>query len=267
MITRLRHGVSAAAITLLCVLAFAFPAFAVNMAGGLDEADSTAIEGWAIDEENPDKSAQVVLCIYTDGATTAKELARVTADQYRTDLDKLYGNGNHAFSYPVDWNSIEGSSFIIQAYVIPEGEQPQLLGSREYKKAVPVPAAYAVKAEGPSGTSATAAGDAVKNLSAKADAGTKGTYLGKFTTTAYCTCGRCSSAGTGLTYSETVPKANHTISADLSVFPIGTKLMIGDTIYTVEDTGVSGNRLDIYFSTHQSALNYGRKTVDVYSVE
>lgn len=45
--------------------------------------------------------------------------------------------------------------------------------------------------------------------------------------------------------------------------------MIGDTIYTVEDIGtnVVDNKLDIFFDTHQQALNYGLKTVDVYAVE
>lgn len=99
--------------------------------------------------------------------------------------------------------------------------------------------------------------------------GTKGKYLGEFSTTAYCNCSTCCTGGFTLTYAGTVPKANHTISADISRYPIGTKLMIGDIIYTVEDIGsnVSGNCLDIYFDTHQQALDYGRKTVDVYAVE
>ena len=78
-----------------------------------------------------------------------------------------------------------------------------------------------------------------------------------------------SPGGHKLTYSGTVPTANHTISADINRFPIGTQLMIGDTIYTVEDIGtnVVDNKLDIFFDTHQQALNYGLKTVDVYAVE
>lgn len=102
-----------------------------------------------------------------------------------------------------------------------------------------------------------------------AESGTRGSYLGKFDTTAYCSCQSCCSGGFALTYSGTVPKAKHTISADITRFPIGTRLMIGDTIYTVEDIGSSvyDNRLDIYFDTHQEALDYGRQTVDVYAVE
>lgn len=42
--------------------------------------------------------------------------------------------------------------------------------------------------------------------------------------------------------------------------------MIDGVVYTVEDMGhgVDGNWLDIYFDTHEEALNYGLKTVDVY---
>lgn len=93
-----------------------------------------------------------------------------------------------------------------------------------------------------------------------------GESLGVFNTTAYCHCPRCS--GNGLTYSGSVPTPNHTLSADLSVFPLGTKLYIDGTIYTVEDkgSGVNGNELDIYFSSHEEALQYGRKNVEVFSV-
>lgn len=96
----------------------------------------------------------------------------------------------------------------------------------------------------------------------------KETYLGEFTTTAYCNCDKCSS-GFSLTYSGSVPKANHTISADISKYPIGTQLRIEEIIYTVEDVGtnIHGNWLDLYFDSHQDALNYGQKTVKVYAVE
>lgn len=97
--------------------------------------------------------------------------------------------------------------------------------------------------------------------------GTKGDLLGTFTTTGYCNCPQCS-GGHGLTYSGTVPKAKHTISADLSVFPIGTKLMIDDVVYTVEDmgSGVNGNVIDIYYDNHDAAVAHGMKTQEVFAV-
>lgn len=96
-----------------------------------------------------------------------------------------------------------------------------------------------------------------------------GESLGMFTTTGYCNCEKCNSGGHALTYSGTVPKADHTISADLSLYPIGTRLMIGDIIYTVEDKGthVSGNWIDVYYDDHDDAWNHGRKTEEVFLIE
>lgn len=101
-----------------------------------------------------------------------------------------------------------------------------------------------------------------------AETGKKGASLGMFTTTGYCNCSKCS-GGFGLTYSGTVPKANHTISADLSLYPIGTKLMIHDIIYTVEDmgSGVNGHWIDIYYDNHEAAVAHGMKQEEVFMVE
>ncbi len=89
--------------------------------------------------------------------------------------------------------------------------------------------------------------------------------LGMFTTTGYCNCEKCST-GLGLTYSGTVPKARHTISADISLFPIGTQLIIDDVTYTVEDIGsaVVGHHIDIYYDNHEDALSHGRQTQEVF---
>ncbi|MDD3251440.1 MAG: 3D domain-containing protein [Lachnospiraceae bacterium] len=98
--------------------------------------------------------------------------------------------------------------------------------------------------------------------------GRKGRSLGMFTTTGYCNCTACSS-GHNLTYSGTVPKASHTISADLSLYPIGTKLMIDDIIYTVEDMGssVNGKWIDIYYDNHDAAVAHGMKSQEVFAVD
>ncbi len=105
--------------------------------------------------------------------------------------------------------------------------------------------------------------------SAPGTAGEKGESLGMFTTTGYCNCRKCNSGGHALTYSGTIPKANHTISADLDLYPIGTKLMIGDIIYTVEDKGshVEGNWIDVYYDNHDDAWGHGMKTEEVFSVK
>lgn len=99
--------------------------------------------------------------------------------------------------------------------------------------------------------------------------GERSESLGMFTTTGYCNCPKCNTGGYTLTYSGTVPKARHTISADLDLYPIGTKLMIGDIIYTVEDKGthVDGNWIDVYYEDHDDAWGHGMKTEEVFAVK
>lgn len=95
----------------------------------------------------------------------------------------------------------------------------------------------------------------------------EGDSLGIFKTTGYCNCSQCSK-GSGLTYSGTTPQANHTISADLSILPLGTKVKINDIIYTVEDMGggVDGHKIDIYYSSHEEALAHGLSSVEVFLI-
>lgn len=88
---------------------------------------------------------------------------------------------------------------------------------------------------------------------------------GIFDITGYCGCEICTGSNE-MTYSGTVPKADHTIAADLSVFPLGTRLKIGDCIYTVEDTGTSikDNKIDIFYDTHEEAVESGRYSMEVF---
>lgn len=93
--------------------------------------------------------------------------------------------------------------------------------------------------------------------------------LGMFTVTGYCSCDICCpSSISNLTYSGTQPQPEHTVSADIDIFPIGTRLMIGDIIYTVEDIGskVVENKIDIYYATHEEALAHGTTTEEVFSI-
>lgn len=87
-------------------------------------------------------------------------------------------------------------------------------------------------------------------------------YL-KFTATGYCPCEKCCGVADGLTASGEYAKANHTVAMPKS-YPFGTKIEIkGYGTYIVEDRGgaIKGNKIDIFFNTHQEALNFGKKTV------
>lgn len=95
----------------------------------------------------------------------------------------------------------------------------------------------------------------------------KGTYLGTFSTTAYCNCRTCCGQWSGgPTASGVMPQAGRTIAVDPKVIPLGTKVIINGNVYVAEDTGsaIKGNKIDIYHSSHASALQWGRRTMEVY---
>lgn len=81
--------------------------------------------------------------------------------------------------------------------------------------------------------------------------------------TGYCPCISCCGKTDGITASGKKAQANHTIAAP-STYKFGTQIEIkGYGTYVVEDRGgaINGNRIDIFFNTHQEALNWGRRTV------
>lgn len=102
-----------------------------------------------------------------------------------------------------------------------------------------------------------------------ADASGTYEYVGEYILTAYCPCPICCGAYSNMenptTASGTIATAGRTIAAP-SNFAFGTQLVINGQVYTVEDRGsaISGNRIDIFFSTHQEALAFGRQSASVY---
>lgn len=102
--------------------------------------------------------------------------------------------------------------------------------------------------------------------------------LGIFVVTAYCSCPKCcgewssehpSRKGTDYvqkTASGTVPAPNRTIAADWTILPKGTKVYINEKEYIVEDRGggIIGASIDIYFDSHEEALQFGRQKLEVF---
>ena len=85
----------------------------------------------------------------------------------------------------------------------------------------------------------------------------------KFTATGYCPCSSCCNKTTGITASGTKATAGRTVAMS-SKYSFGTKVEIkGMGTYVVEDRGgaIKGNKIDIYFNSHQEALNFGRRTL------
>lgn len=84
--------------------------------------------------------------------------------------------------------------------------------------------------------------------------------------TAYCPCVKCCGKSDGITATGTKATAGRTIAVDPSIFPYGTKIVINGNTYTAEDCGgaVEGNKVDIFFNTHEEALNFGRQVLTAY---
>lgn len=84
-----------------------------------------------------------------------------------------------------------------------------------------------------------------------------------FTATGYCPCAKCCGKTTGITASGAKAQAGVTVAMP-SKYAFGTQIQIQNMgTYTVQDRGgaIQGNKIDIFFSTHQEALNFGRRTV------
>lgn len=95
--------------------------------------------------------------------------------------------------------------------------------------------------------------------------------------TAYCSCAKCCGEwaykrSNGIVYTASGAEAQQgvTIAADWDVFPVGTTLYIdglGERV--VQDCGgaIDGHDIDVYFSDHQQALEFGRQSLRAYVVE
>ena len=98
----------------------------------------------------------------------------------------------------------------------------------------------------------------------------------KMEVTAYCACTKCCGpAAQGITASGKLVSYNggQFVAADTNVLPFGTKLVIpgyaGEEAVEVIDRGgaIKGNKLDLYFDSHDEALEWGRQMLEVTVIE
>ena len=99
----------------------------------------------------------------------------------------------------------------------------------------------------------------------------------EFEATAYCPCEKCcgkwaKNRPNGFVYTANgeVAKEGVTIAADWDVLPPGTEVEIeGIGTRKVQDRGgaIRGNRIDIYFETHEQALKFGVQEVQLRIIE
>ena len=88
------------------------------------------------------------------------------------------------------------------------------------------------------------------------------TSLGICKLTAYCKENYphiCNNGDSSTTSTGTDPVVGRTVAVDPSIIPYGSEVIINGHTYIAEDCGgaIKGNRVDILFSTHQEALEFG----------
>lgn len=91
-------------------------------------------------------------------------------------------------------------------------------------------------------------------------------------TSAYCSCEKCCGKTDGKTASGKMATTWHTVAAGKN-YPIGTIIYIPALAnmpnggwFEVEDRGgaISNEKLDIFFNSHEEAIQFGRKSLDAY---
>lgn len=103
----------------------------------------------------------------------------------------------------------------------------------------------------------------VPSIEASPMLGAKESYI--METTAYnATVEQCGKAD-GITASGTYVTEGRTVACN--DFPFGTKLLIGENVYVVEDRCGYDGVVDIYFDDHRDAMNWGRRVMKVTVVE
>lgn len=90
--------------------------------------------------------------------------------------------------------------------------------------------------------------------------------MGRFKLTGYCACMYCCGKTDGITSTGTKAKAGRTIAVDPSVIPYGSTVIINGKEYVAEDCGgaIKDKKIDIFFNSHDEALEWGVKYAEVY---
>ena len=103
-------------------------------------------------------------------------------------------------------------------------------------------------------------------------------YIGTFGLTAYCGCVECCGE---YAYNRPIDESGNvivigsigvqleagvSIAVDPRVIPYGTRVVINGHTYIAQDTGgkIKGNRIDIYFESHQEAWDFGMQNAEVF---
>ena len=94
--------------------------------------------------------------------------------------------------------------------------------------------------------------------------------LGVFEITAYCPCETCCGAwADGIAYTGGLATEGQTIAVDPAVIPLGSVVEINGRQYIAEDIGggINGKEIDLFFCSHEDALEWGRQMHEAYLVK
>lgn len=83
--------------------------------------------------------------------------------------------------------------------------------------------------------------------------------------TAYCPCVKCCGKTDGITASGEKAIQGVTVAMNKTI-PFGTKIYIdgiGERIVQDRGGAIKGNKIDLYFDSHEKALEFGRQTKQV----
>ena len=81
--------------------------------------------------------------------------------------------------------------------------------------------------------------------------------IGECTITHYCGCSECCGKSDCITATGTFAKMGRTVAVDPDVIPLGSEVIINGQIFIAEDTGITGNHIDIYIESHEQAKQMG----------
>lgn len=116
-----------------------------------------------------------------------------------------------------------------------------------------------------------AAYDPAWDIPASEPAACDDVFLGEYTLTAYCPCTRCCGKSDGITATGTLAAEGRTIAVDPRVIPYGTHVLLiwpngTQHTYIAEDcgSGVTGNRIDVFFTDHETARIFGVQSAMAY---
>ena len=105
--------------------------------------------------------------------------------------------------------------------------------------------------------------------------------LGEFRITAYCSCKKCCDKwadsrpldenGNPIVYgaSGEVLIPEYSVAVDPTVIPYGTKLYFNGNEYIAHDCGraIKGNEIDLYFDSHEDALEWGVQYYEIFIIK